>query len=122
MHRSKQYRSAVERIASGRSDAGLPRLNRRARDRAVGAEDTAIPRLRPEAVPTTLAVIKELAGVLGHAFGCLMPAFGTGDGRIRDHVNLIAAPSRHRFAASAQAQRPQVRWMPRTRELGRNQA
>ncbi len=45
--------------------AALPDLDRRTRHRAVGTEHAAIPWLRLEALPATLAVVKETAGVLG---------------------------------------------------------
>jgi hypothetical protein len=36
-------------------------------------------------VSTTLTVVKELAGILRHSFGRLMPALGACNGRILDH-------------------------------------
>jgi hypothetical protein len=44
-------------------------------------------RLKP--LPTTLAVIKELASVSGHALSRLMAALGTGDCGVRNHAKNI---------------------------------
>jgi len=44
-----------------------------------------------------------------------LPAFGAGDGGIRDHANAVAAPSRSNCAAAVLAQRVPEQWMPRIR-------
>src|SRR5437588_9068930 len=79
----------------------LARLNRRTRHRAIRAEHAAIPRLRPEAFPATLAVIEDLASVARHLLGCLMPALRARDGGLRDQVSLAAVS----FAAQARRRR-----------------
>ena len=87
----------------------LSDLDRRARHRAVGTEHAAIPWLRLEALPATLADIKESAGVFRHPPGRLMRASRARDGGLRDHLSLAAASSWDSRAACARAQRSQER-------------
>src|SRR5262245_65866416 len=86
--------------------AALSRLNRRTRHRAVRAEYAAIAWHRLEAFATTLAVIKESAGVLRHSLKLLVAALGTCDYGFRDHANLFAALLPDSCAAGIPGQSP----------------
>lgn len=58
-------------------------LNRRAGQRAVGAEHAAIARLGPQHRLAALAVVKELAGVRRHRLRFLVPAARAGQRRVQ---------------------------------------
>src|SRR5260370_20919260 len=73
--------------------SALRLLNGRARHRAVRAEYAAIPLFGLETLPTTLTVIKKLAGVLRHSFGLLVPTPGARDRGLRDHLRLHSGTS-----------------------------
>src|SRR5205807_186623 len=97
-------------------------LNGRTRHRAVRAEYAAISWVRLETFATTLAVIKEPAGVLRHSLKLLVPALGACDGGLGDHANLVAKPSRGSCAAGAPAQRSQEQSTPRILGSAHNRA
>jgi hypothetical protein len=77
--------SAIQKL----STATIASLNWWARYGAVRTEDAAISGERFKPPPATLAVIKELASVSGHAFSRLMAALGAGDCGVRDHTSNI---------------------------------
>jgi hypothetical protein len=56
--------------------AAFPGLDRWTRHRTIGAKHTAVPWLGFEPVAASLAVIEELAGIVGHGFRGLLPAVG----------------------------------------------
>jgi hypothetical protein len=60
----------------------FPGLDRRARNRPVGAEDAAVAGLRLETLPAAFAVVKELTGVSRHGF-----SRGVGARRTGQHGN-----------------------------------
>ena len=70
---------------SGGLTTGRAHLDRRARDGPVRAKDAAIASLGLEPGSASLAVIEELASVGRHGLRGLMPAGGTGDGRLQLH-------------------------------------
>src|SRR5512142_721429 len=69
-------------------------LNRRARDRTVGAVDAAITRFGLEHRVTLLALVKPLAGVGRHRLNLDVTAHGAGQCRLHDHRGhfALAAP------------------------------
>src|SRR5215471_1520616 len=83
----------------------LSHLSRRTRHRAIRTKHATIAWFRLEAFPATFAFIKEQAGVLRHSLALPMPAFGTGDGGIRDHPNAVVISSRRNCAAVVIAQK-----------------
>ena len=70
---------------SGGLTTGRAHLDRRARDGPVRAKDAAIASLGLEPGSASLAVIEELASVGRHGLRGLMPAGGTGEGRLQLH-------------------------------------
>jgi hypothetical protein len=59
-------------------------------NRTIRAEHAAIAREGLESLPAALAIIKELAGVGGHALNGLMAALRAGKRRFQLHEGLVA--------------------------------
>jgi hypothetical protein len=60
-------------------------LNRRARDRSVGAVDAALALDRLHTVAASLTVVDVLTGISGHGLGCAVTAFWTRDDGLQFH-------------------------------------
>jgi hypothetical protein len=72
--------------------AGTLGLNRRTRRRAVGTENAAIARLRPQPHPAAGAFIKEPAGVGRHGFRLRGSAMRTSNHGLKDHGEFSRLP------------------------------
>jgi len=64
-------------------------LDRRTRNRTVGAKHAAIAREGLQSLPAALAVVEELAGVGGHGLNGLMAALRAGKRRFQLHERLV---------------------------------
>jgi len=71
------------------SGAAISGLDWWARDRPVGTEHAAIPRLRLKLLATALAVIEELASIRRHLLRRAMAAGRTGDDRFQEHAAVL---------------------------------
>ena len=104
----------MTRCSFGKLEATTATLYRRARDRAVRAEQATVARKRLQALAATFAVVEELAGISRHRFNGLMAAFGTSQCGFSLHYDSCFAPGVPRLAAALPAS---FRTLPVTLDL-----
>lgn len=109
------YRLGDSLFSAGRHPLRIRSLHWRTRHRAVGTEDAAIVRLRPQPRPAARAIIEKLARIARHRFRLRGSTVRTRNDRLKDHGTFLRSIPVTMFTAQRRRrQRPGTRLSPDT--------